>query len=168
MRQRRGFTLVEILIVVTILGVLAAIVIPAIANSATSARQTTLAMNIALLRRFIPVYQSQHFELSPGYPDGDQSAAPTEAAFVAQATMASTKEGETALRGTPGYPCGPYLSKIPANPFNQLETILMLGDSEAFPVTPDGKYGWIYRAASGEVRPGNSGSDGMGRPYYDY
>ncbi len=168
MRQKRGFTLVEILIVVTLLGVLAAIVIPTIANSATSARQTTLAMNIALLRRFIPVYQSQHFELSPGYPNGDRSAAPTEAAFVAQATMASTKYGETAPRGTPGYPCGPYLSKIPANPFNRLDTILVLGPGEAFPAAPDGSYGWIYLATTGEIRPGNSGADGMGRPYYEY
>lgn len=168
MKRARGFTLVEILIVVVLLGVLAAIVIPSIANSATSARKSTLAMNVNLLRRFIPVYQSQHFEVAPGYPNGDISAMPTEAAFKDQAILASNPDGETAPRGTLGYPCGPYLSKVPVNPFNRRDTILALGDGEAFPADADDLYGWIYKAATGEIRPGNSGSDDVGRRYYDY
>jgi prepilin-type N-terminal cleavage/methylation domain-containing protein len=168
MRQVRAFTLVEILIVVVLLGIMAAIVIPAIGRSATGARETTLAMNLNLLRRFIPVYTSQHKEVPPGYPNGDIHAAPTEAAFVAQAMLASNTNGETAARGTLGYPLGPYLSKIPANPFNYRETLQVLGDAETFPAAPDDTYGWIYKAETGEIRAGNTGANIRGVAYYDY
>jgi prepilin-type N-terminal cleavage/methylation domain-containing protein len=168
MRQAKAFTLVEILIVVVLLGVLAAIVIPAIANSGQSARETTLAMDLNLLRRFIPVYTSQHLEVAPGYPDGDRSAAPTEEAFLDQATLSSNRQGQTAARGTPGFALGPYLSNVPANPFNKDSTILVLGNAEAFPAVADGDHGWIYKPATGEIRPGNTGADLGGTAYYGY
>ncbi len=168
MCRTRGFTLVEILIVVVLLGVLAAIIIPSIANSATSARETTLAVDVSLLRRFIQVYTGQHREVTPGYPDGDRSLAPGEDAFVRQATASSNNQGQTAARGTLGFPLGPYISNIPPNPFNKRVTILMLADGEAFPPAADDQYGWIYRAATGEIRPGNSGTDDSGTAYYNY
>jgi prepilin-type N-terminal cleavage/methylation domain-containing protein len=168
MRRARGFTLVEILIVVVLLGVLAAIVIPSVGRSSNAARETTLAMNLNLLRRFIPVYTSQHLEVPPGYPNGDSSAAPTEQAFADQATKSSNTGGQTAARGTPGYKWGPYLSNVPANPFNKKDSILMLADNDAFPAVADDQYGWIYKPTTGEVRPDNTGTDVSGTAYYNY
>lgn len=168
MKRARAFTLVEILIVVVLLGVLAAIVIPALAGGTTSARRSTLAMNVHLLRRFIPVYTSHHLETSPGYPSGDRTADPTLQTFIDQATLCSKRTGETALRGSLGYPFGPYLSKIPENPFNNLDTIEMLRDGQPFPAAADDEHGWIYKAQTGEIRPGNSGTDDSGTLYYDY
>ncbi len=168
MAQARAFTLVEILIVVVLLGILAAIVIPALAGGTTLARQSTLAMNLNLLRRFIPVYASQHLEVAPGYPNGDRNAAPTEQAFVDQATLPSTMYGQTAARGTAGFPLGPYISNIPPNPFNKLATLMVLGDGAAFPAAGDDNTGWIYKPATGEIRPNNSGTDTRGTRYYDY
>jgi prepilin-type N-terminal cleavage/methylation domain-containing protein len=168
MMRARAFTLVEILIVVVLLGILAAIVIPALAGGATLARQSTLAMNLSLLRRYIPVYASQHLELAPGYPDGDRSAAPTEQAFIDQGTLSSNMYGQTAARGTAGFPLGPYVSNIPPNPFNKLATVQVLGNGDGFPAAGDDSFGWIYKPATGEIRPGNSGTDQSGRRYYDY
>jgi len=168
MNRLRGFTLVEILIVVVLLGVLAAIVIPTIANSGTSARESTLLANLNLLRRFVMIYTGHHCEVAPGYPDGDTTAAPTNVAFADQATQASNRQGQTAPDGTPGFGYGPYLSKVPTNPLNGLDTIQMLADGQAFPAAPDSSHGWIYKAETREIRPDNIGNGSAGRAYYEY
>jgi prepilin-type N-terminal cleavage/methylation domain-containing protein len=168
MRNAKAFTLVEILIVVVLLGVLAAIVIPAVANCTTSARESTLAANLNLLRRFVLVYTSQHKEVAPGYANGNTAAAPTDAAFRSQALLSSNSQGQTAPRGTSGFTWGPYLSKMPVNPFNGLDTVEMLGAGAAFPDAADGSHGWICQPQSGEVRPDSTGNDLFGKAYYDY
>ena len=168
MRKARAFTLVEILIVVVLLGVLAAIVIPAMAVSGNAAKGSALATDLSLLRRFMLVYKSHHMEIPPGYPDGDKTAAPTNDAFKNQALLSSNASGQTAAVGTAGYKYGPYLSKIPANPFNGLDTVQMIANADSFPETPDGKYGWICKPATGEIRAGNKESDESGKEYYDY
>jgi type II secretory pathway pseudopilin PulG len=159
--------LVEILIVVVLLGVLAAIVIPAVANSGTAARAGSMVTNLNMLRRFVMVYTSQHLEVAPGYTAGPGSALDADV-FANQALLSSNDLGETAARGTPGYGHGPYLSKMPTNPFNGLATIQMLADGQDFPAAADNSHGWIYRAQTGEIRPGNSGTDDAGIAYYDY
>jgi len=168
MRQAKAFTLVEILVVVVLLGILAAIVIPAIANSTASAKQSALAVDLQLLRRFALVYKYQHLEVGPGYPNGQSAGAPTEQAFIDQATMASNNSGQTAAAGTPGFSRGPYLSKIPVNPFNGKASIQMLGNDEDFPANADDSHGWIYKAATSEIRPDNTETDDSGKRYYDY
>lgn len=168
MKQARAFTLVEILIVVVLLGVLAAIVVPTVGKSTTMARETTLAMDLNLLRRFIPVYTSHHLETAPGYPGGNRSAVPTQQAFIDQAMLSSNSQGQTAARNTPGFPLGPYLSNIPMNPFNKRDTVEILADDAAFPEVANDSHGWICKPATGEIRPDNAGADSGGRPYYDY
>lgn len=169
MVKAKGFTLVEILVVVVLLGILAAIVIPVIANSSTAAKQSALAVDLQLLRRVVLVYKYQHLlEVGPGYPNGQSSGAPTEQAFVDQATLSSNNGGQTAPVGTPGFSRGPYLSKIPVNPFSGKDSIQMLGNGEDFPANADDSHGWIYKAATSEIRPDNTGTDDSGKRYYDY
>jgi prepilin-type N-terminal cleavage/methylation domain-containing protein len=168
MKKARAFTLIEVLAVTVLLGVIAAIVIPAVANSGTAAKESALATDLQLLRRFILVYKAQHLEIGPGYPDGNTSAAPTEQAFIDHATRASKTTGETADPGTPDFNRGPYLSKIPVNPFNNKDTVQMLADGEDFPADADDSHGWIYKAATSQIRPDNTGSDSSGKRYYDY
>ncbi len=167
MVRARAFTLVEILIVVVLLGVLAAIVVPAIGNCGNSARASSLATNLNMLRRFVLVYTSHHLEVAPGYATGSGSA-PDPNVFEAHALLSSDADGNTAARGTAGYRYGPYLSKIPTNPFNKLDTVQMLADGQAFPENADDSHGWIYKAETGEIRPDNAGTDESGRSYYGY
>ena len=61
----RGFTLVEILIVVIILGILAAIVIPQFANASSDARVTNLKTTLANVRNQIEVFKCQHNDTAP-------------------------------------------------------------------------------------------------------
>jgi prepilin-type N-terminal cleavage/methylation domain-containing protein len=168
MKMARAFTLIEILVVVILLGILAAIVIPTIAQSSTAAKESALATDLQLLRRFVLIYKCQHREVGPGYPNGDTSQAPTEQGFVDHATLASNAAGQTAAPGTEGFNRGPYMMKIPVNPLNDSSDIQMLGNSEDFPANGDNSHGWIYKAATGEVRADSTGSNANGKRYYDY
>ncbi len=168
MKKARAFTLVEILIVVVLLGVLAGVVLPMIAKGAISARESALASDLQMLRRYVLIYRTQHWEVAPGYPDGDTTAAPTAQAFFDQMTMSSNASGQTAAVGTPSFPRGPYLMKMPVNPLNNMDTIEMLADGANFPANGDDSHGWIYKAATAEVRGDNTGANDAGKPYYDY
>src|SRR4051812_32333230 len=76
--SRGGFTLVEILIVVVILGILATVVIPQFSNASQEARENTLKDDLRYLRIQIQVYKAQHRDVPPGYPNADPNQAPTE------------------------------------------------------------------------------------------
>jgi len=165
--NRRAFTLVEILIVVVILGILAAIVMPLASGSALSAQESSLGIDLQLLKRFVLIYKVHHLEVAPGYPSGPGSA-PTQQTFFDQATLLSNSLGQTAAIGTAGYERGPYMQRIPMNPLNKLNTIQMLGDSESFPAEGDNSHGWVYKASTGEIRADSPGTDANGKKYYNY
>ncbi len=64
-RRRAGFTLVEILIVVVIVGILASIILPSIANATTGSRQTVFATAVAQYNKAAQVFiaeQGRYFE----------------------------------------------------------------------------------------------------------
>jgi prepilin-type N-terminal cleavage/methylation domain-containing protein len=168
MKPLRGFTLVEILIVVVLLGVLAGIVLPLIAGSAISARESALAHDLQMLRRYILIYKGQHMEIPPGYPDGDKLQAPTEQAFIEQMTLSSSENCQTAPVGTPGFVRGPYLMRPPVNSMNNKATIQVLGNTEDFPAEADDSHGWIYRPLTFELRSDSKGTNESGKRYYDY
>ena len=168
MRKERAFTLVEILVVVVLLGILAVVVLPLVAGSSISAKESALAIDLQMIRRYVLVYKTQHLEVGPGYPDGDTTQPPTELAFIEQTTMSSNPSGQTAVVGTAGFERGPYMMKIPVNPMNHLSTVQMLGDAENFPANADNSHGWVYKASTSEVRSDTTGTNDSGKPYYDY
>src|SRR3954470_24580061 len=64
-RSARGFTLVEILIVVIILGILAAIVIPQFTGASEDARKSNMQSQLQTLRSQIELYKLQHRDNPP-------------------------------------------------------------------------------------------------------
>ena len=138
MRTRKGFTLVEVLIVVIILGILAAIVVPQFSNASTNAQLSALTQNLQTIRGQLQLYKAQHNDTWP-----------TAAGFVNQMTLASKSDGTTAAIGTSGYTLGPYLQAIPNNPYTNTNTV---GN------TAVGTTAWYYddAAAPGVFRANNS------------
>ncbi|HUS91849.1 MAG TPA: prepilin-type N-terminal cleavage/methylation domain-containing protein [Phycisphaerae bacterium] len=168
MRPRTGFTLVEILIVVIILGILAVIVLPEFSNASATARAAMLQDDLRLMRSQLIVFKAQHLGIAAGYPNGDPTQAPTESALTAHLTLASAADGRTAELGTPGFRFGPYLREIPENPINGKRTVRLLANGAAFPGTPQDVYGWIYQPSTLTLKADSSGADDNGIAFFDY
>lgn len=99
----RGFTLIEILIVVVILGIMAAIVVPAFATYGRTARQASLVSTIRTLRSQIQAYRIQHGDDLP-----DLAAASVAGNHFQPLTEQTTY-------GSPPTNRGPYLTSVPTN-----------------------------------------------------
>jgi general secretion pathway protein G len=116
---RRGFTLVEILIVVIILGILAAIVIPQFTNASQDARKNSLTSQLQTIRSQLELYKMQHLDKNPDLlllPAGTGTSTDW-----SQLTKKTDKFGVTTA--TTGLDFGPYLQQTPANPLNGFTTV---------------------------------------------
>ena len=161
-----GFTLVEILIVVVVLGILAAIAIPKFTNASHSANESSLKDDLRYLRTQITVYQSQHRDVAPGYAGGDISAGATNQTFADQLTKCTDEAGNVSATPSAAYPFGPYLSAIPINPVNNLSTVEIVAAGGT--LTPDDTTGWLFQPSTGMIIPNNSGADSQGNLYASY
>jgi len=138
MRAKSGFTLVEILIVVVILGILAAIVIPQFTDASTEAKLSSLCSDLQTFRSQIELYKIQHTDALPH----------TAAVGLTNAMIAQTDaDGAAYVDGTSTTgPFGPYLQKIPTNSFNGSKVITS-GDTTAVTVGS----GWYYNTTTGAI-----------------
>ena len=92
MRNKNGVTLVELLIVVLILGALAAIAIPRLTQSADTAKKNTCATNIDIINSQIELYAAENDNIYPAnlevitnsityFPDGPPQCPVTDANY---------------------------------------------------------------------------------------
>jgi len=164
-----AFTLVEILIVVAILGILAAITLPTLRGHIAEAKEAAAKDNLRILRNAIEFYAAQHNGIPPGYIPGWHSGTTYADFFILQLCKAATNaDGQTASPGTPGFPLGPYVQTMPLNPFNKLDTIKIVADDTEFPPDATGEFGWIYQAATHTIRIDWTSTDREEVRYYDY
>ena len=141
--KNKGFTLVEILIVVIILGILAAIVIPQFTEASSDARESALASDLQTTRSQIELYKIQHLDDYPGLQaDGSVTAADLIADLTTQTNQA----------GAAGTDYGPYLQTFPTNPFNSLATVSV----GAVACPGDNSTGWYFNTVTGKFSPNDN------------
>jgi general secretion pathway protein G len=165
--RQAGFTLIEILIVVILLGILGAMAIPQFSNATVEARENMLRENLRIIKAQIGTYQAQHWDVPPGYLDGNEAVDPTEAVFVAQLTKHSDETGATSDLPTAQHRYGPYLREMPENPINRLATVEVLAAGQPFPAADD-SHGWVYSPSELILRADASGTDSQDVNYSDY
>ena len=140
---RRGFTLIEILIVVIILGILAAIVIPQFSSASTQARKSSLQSTVQTLRSQIALYKLQHGDTLPDLTANGGNN-------WGLLTQPSTFFGQTV---------GPYMQTVPTSPVNSRSNVVD-GTGTAPASVPCG-YVYDYSGGSGSGAVWGTDADGV-------
>ena len=138
----KGFTLVEILIVVVILGILAAIVVPQFTNAANEARTGNVRTQTSTLENQIELYAAQN-----------NGTYPTVAQLQSNPADGSTNGWGPLIDGN-------YIKEAPRNPFapaaNQYtitaSTAANSDAANAEAAAGDGTQGWYYNPTLGFIR----------------
>lgn len=133
--RKTGFTLVEILIVVVILGILAAIVIPQFTNASEDAKASSLQTQLQTLRSQLDLYQLQHTGVYPVF-----GAAPN----TWDQMTTTTNEAGVFTAPAPGVKTfGPYLQQPPTNPFENSYTVSGTPTTDG---TEAANVGWVWKS----------------------
>lgn len=131
MKAKRGFTLVEILIVVVILGILAAIVIPQFTGASTEAKESSLVSDLQTVRSQVELFKIQHNDILPGeILNGDGSITTATAITFVQAMCLKTDQYGNVGTTAGVHRFGPYMQKIPVNPFSNAQGTTLADYSE--------------------------------------
>jgi general secretion pathway protein G len=132
---RSGFTLIELVIVILILGVMGTMVVPKFLSAVGETQDSTVRMNLSRVRSQLQLYQVEH------------GIFPDMASFSDQMIHVSDEDGNTAAPGTDGFQYGPYLREVPKNPFSGASSV---GNGAI------GSSDWYYDESTGEFRANDS------------
>ena len=150
-RKQRGFTLVEILIVVIILGILAAIVIPQFTNASQDARKNSLTSQLQTLRSQVELYKLQHLDENP--PGIDTAGLRDGATAWAEFLVKTDADHTVNVNGK----FGPYLQSMPVNaistnsPANAVDVFVVTADLAPGGASGAGSAGWVYNRSNGKL-----------------
>ena len=125
LRRSRGFTLIEVMVVLVILGVLAALIVPNVLERADDARVTAARTDINNLMQALKLYKLDNQR----YPNAEQG-------------LDALVRKPSASPVPPNWK--PYLDKLPADPWGQKYQFLnpgVKGEIDVFSFGADGAAG---------------------------
>ena len=137
---KSGFTLVEILIVVIILGILAAIVIPQFTSASEDARESSVKSQLQSLRTQIQLYKLEHRDNLPNLVDESWNQ-----------MLKKTNDSGDVGTDPQVHKFGPYIATAPVNPVNSKSGVAAAAG--------DG-IGWVFNATTGELKATNKDMSG--------
>lgn len=138
--SRVAFSLIELVIIVVIIGFLAAIAIPRLSGASSRARDAALVASLSTLQSAIDRYIAEHEGLSPSQnADGSQDA--DAANFTLRLTKKTDVKGNVSESGM----FGPYISSIPVHPVSKTTTVRLGGTR-----VPAGR-AYRFDLASGQI-----------------
>lgn len=134
MSKQRAFSLVELVIVIVIIGIIAAIAVPRFSSATTNANAKQAQASAVILQNALDLFIAEH---SPG------ALAATGASIVTQLTAGSKADG------TAGTTYGPYIRTMPANlTIGETADGLSVGGTCA---AADAPCGWDFVAADQSI-----------------
>ena len=126
-RNTQGFTLLEVMVVIVILGILASMVVPNLMGSQDRARQQKAVFDISALENTLGLYRSENYN----YPTTEQGLE----ALVSQ----------TDIEPIPRYfPEEGFIKRLPKDPWGSEYQLLNPGEHgkmDVFSMGPDGEAG---------------------------
>lgn len=109
-----GFTLIELMLVVAIVALLAAIAIPKFANMIVKAKEASVKANLGALRSALTIYYSDNEGLYPYYGSVDE-ALTTGSKYMEKIPFVQTPQGRHDPSNDINRPASPPIS-VPDNP----------------------------------------------------
>ena len=151
-RTRLAFSLLEMMLVVVIIGLVAAIAIPRLSRGAAGAADSAVSGNLAVLRDAIDRYSVEH-----------GGSFPTAVNVTNQLAQYSTGAGATQATKDGNYMYGPYVRKVPALPVGNKKGSSGIAAADGTGV------GWIYDQTLGNIRANTTTeADSGGNLYSNY
>jgi general secretion pathway protein G len=125
--RAQGFTLLEVMIVLVIIGIIASMVVPNLMGSQDTAREQKAVIDIGSLETALGMYRSQNYN----YPTTEQGL---------EALVSQTDVEPLPRR----FPEGGYIRRLPQDPWGNDYQLLNPGENgkiDIFSMGPDGEQG---------------------------
>lgn len=154
MKTRRGFSMIELVIVVVIIGIIGAIAIPRMSRGASGAADSALVADLAVLRNAIDLYETEH-----------QGLYPSLATFANELTQYTDIVGDAQAAKDSTHIYGPYLRSVPA-----LKVGSNKGQNGLVATQGGTTAGWVYDETTGVITANlpNTETDDQGVQYNAY